>query len=162
MAHACAAEVLGGVGEQRQVTSPLDGISERALVFGTSAGLAPRFDAAPIGYEPAEEVDVLVVHNLDLVSTHDAYPAPAAHPAPRPLLIAGSPARPLAARPLEARSVRTACGGRSIIEDCGLGHRLRSFVFVRRISLTHIAPLFEGDVLGSDVATNRHGIAVFG
>jgi hypothetical protein len=157
VAYARAAEVLGGVGEQRQVTRPLDCVSERALMLGTGAGPAPRFDAATIGYESAEEVNVFVVHNLDLIGAHDAYPAAAAHPAPGPLLITSR-----GAWPLGAGSFGTTHWSRGIVNGCGLGDQFGCFVLVGRLSLSHIAPLFEGNVLGSNVPTNRHGIAVFG
>src|SRR2546426_4190035 len=102
VAHAGAAQVLCGVGEEREVARPLDRAGERALVLGTGAGPAPRFDAATVGDEAAEEVDVLVVDDLDLVGAHDAHPAAATHAAPRPLLIASGRARPLEARPVRA------------------------------------------------------------
>jgi len=158
LAVAHAAKVFGGVGQERQVARPLDRISERTLVFGTGAGLAPRFDAGTIGYEPAEEVDVLVVHYLDLVSTHNAYPAPAAGPASGPFLIAaGGPG------PFRSGEVGAPRGTRGVFKGCGLGDRLGSFVFVRGISLSHFASLFEGNILGSHVsAANREGIALFG
>jgi len=143
MAHAGAPKMFGGVGEERQVTGPLDRVRERALVLGAGAGPAPRFDAATIRDESAQKADVLVVDNFDLVGAHDAYPAPATHPAPRPLLITSG-----RARSLEARSVwttfRTARRSGRILDRCVADGRRRLDLVVSRcvvISLCHLSPI---------------------
>src|SRR6266540_1220233 len=97
--------MLGGVGKERQVARPLDRVRERALVLGAGAGLASRLDASTIRNESAEEVDVLVVDNLDLVRAHDAYPAAAAHPASGALIVR---------RPASWAGAARAFGGRAV------------------------------------------------
>src|SRR5437763_548155 len=60
-----------GVGQKGQLTGGLDGHRHVALVLRAVARHPPGPDLAPVGHEPAQEVDVLVVHPLDVFFAED-------------------------------------------------------------------------------------------
>ena len=61
-----------GVGDERHFAGRLDGHGHVALVLDARAGGAAGLDLGPVADEPAEEVDVLVVHEDDVVAAEDA------------------------------------------------------------------------------------------
>lgn len=81
---------------------PLDRAGQGTLVLGASAGLAARLDPRSIRYKPAEERNVFVIDNLDVVRAHNT-DAAAASASPGPLTVgacrraAGTAARPVIA-----------------------------------------------------------------
>ena len=54
-----------GVGQQRHLAGVLDRQGDLRLLLGVVAGDASGADLGPVGHEPAEQVDVLVVDVLD-------------------------------------------------------------------------------------------------
>src|SRR5581483_7857893 len=66
------ADVVGSVGQERQVPGALHGDGEAALVAGAGAGLPPGLDLAAVRDEAAELERVLVVDVLDLVDAEGA------------------------------------------------------------------------------------------
>src|SRR4029453_3468975 len=58
--------LVRGEGQERDVPRPLDGQGQLALVLGAGAEHPARQDLSPLGYEARQELDVLVVHVLDL------------------------------------------------------------------------------------------------
>lgn len=59
-------DVLGSEGKQRQMTGSLDGNGQAALMLGTGSSLTPGFDLAPLGQEPSQGRNVLIVDRLCL------------------------------------------------------------------------------------------------
>jgi hypothetical protein len=60
-------------GEQCKVPGALDRRRQRALMFGTGAGLAARLDHPTVGDEAAHAWNVLVIDVLDAVDTEAAH-----------------------------------------------------------------------------------------
>ena len=80
--------MVGDEGDQRNVPGPLNGGAERPLVLGAHAGAAAGLDLGPVGNEPPDPVDFLVIDVLDVLDAEGADPAAGREPP------AGPPARP--------------------------------------------------------------------
>ena len=80
--------MVGDEGDQRNVPGPLNGGAERPLVFSAHAGAAAGLDLGPVGNEPPDPVDFLVIDVLDVLDAEGADPAAGSEPP------AGPPARP--------------------------------------------------------------------
>src|SRR2546430_1715363 len=74
-----AAQMVCRKGQQREVTRPLDGDGQAALMFGACPGLTARANLPSIGQVAAQGVGVFVGHFLDLVQAKIAdFAAPSA------------------------------------------------------------------------------------
>jgi hypothetical protein len=58
------------VGQQSQVTGPLDGLLDDTLMLGAGTRDASRQDLGTLYQVLLEEPEVLVVHDVELVGTH--------------------------------------------------------------------------------------------
>jgi hypothetical protein len=61
-----------GVGQQRHLAGVLDRHGDVGLLLGVVAGDPAGADLGPVGHEPAEQVDVLVVDVVDRLLGQDA------------------------------------------------------------------------------------------
>lgn len=68
-----AAFVRASERQQRHVPGPLDGYSQRSLMLGARAHLAPRFDLAALANVAAKPGKVLVVDMLNVVDREGGY-----------------------------------------------------------------------------------------
>ena len=79
-------------GNQGNVTCALNSDPQGPLVLGANSGAAARFDFRPVGNEPPDLLDVLVVNELDVFDTESANTTPRHKPSPGPP--AGTSSRP--------------------------------------------------------------------
>ena len=69
-------DVLRSVGQESQVTGPLQGNGEKALVLGAGARLATRLDFSPVRQVTTELRNVLIVDLAHVVDAEGADLAP--------------------------------------------------------------------------------------
>ena len=67
--------MVGYIGNQGDVASPLNGYAQCTLMLGADSGPATRLYFCPVGNKPPDLVDILVVDQLDMFYAEGTYPA---------------------------------------------------------------------------------------
>ena len=71
-AYAAGIGVVSDEGHQRNLSGPLDGHPEGALVFGADAGAAARLNLSPLRNEPPNLVNLFVIDVLHVLYAEGA------------------------------------------------------------------------------------------
>ena len=67
--------MLSNVGQESQVSSPLDGHCQTPLVLGAGPCPAAGLDLAPIGKKATQPVGALVIYDFNLICAEGAHSA---------------------------------------------------------------------------------------
>jgi hypothetical protein len=87
----------GNERKQREMPGALDSDSEGALALRGQAGLAARFDLAPLGKEAAQAGDILVINLINAIGGEDVHPTATATTAAEPAAAPTAEAAPATA-----------------------------------------------------------------
>ena len=129
------------------MTGALDSHAQGSLVFGADPGAAARLNLGPVGNEPPDLLDVLVVNELDVLDAEGANPAPRHKPS------AGAPprtsSRPAASRASGRASAWPSWGTSPLwsIRRPVRGFGCHTFRFLLRFPVVLITRL-EGQIVG--------------
>ena len=112
--HTDVDAVFGGVGQQGEITSALDGRCQQSLVFGGRAGLARRLNFALFGDITSQPVHVFVVG-------YDPFHGESANPAARAVASAAPTTSPRAATTRRTPAGASGSAARSSLGTAAIG-----------------------------------------